>query len=239
MKHPRKSLALLLGLLMLTQAQAHQVWIEPVGKGYSLYFGEYEENLKETSPGLLDKMPVPQASASSSSKQQALDPLKQRDGFALGTVRADSLVAEVRNYPVFEKKTGEQTIRTKWIPAARHVTSLNAQAAKNLLDIVPTGKETRFAVLLRSKPLAKAKVTLVAPNGWQKQLQTDQNGELEVHTLWRGLYLLEVAHKENLAGEIDGEAYDIASFTSTLTFNVPKGPETPRPEAAKPNQGAY
>jgi hypothetical protein len=223
----------------LVHAQAHQIWIESTGKQYSLHFGEYDENLKEVSPGLLDKMPVPAVNSIGAGKSTSITPTKQKDGFALGKIQSDSIVAEVRNYPVIEKKSGEQVTRTKWVPAARYAITLGAQAPVNLLDIVPTSKPERFAVYFRGQPLAKTKVTLVAPNGWQKSLQSDQNGEVEAATLWRGLYVLEVGHKETIAGEINGDAYDIASFTSTLSFSADSGAETPRPAAAKPNPASY
>lgn len=36
-------------------AQAHQVWLEHSGSQAKLHFGEYNDNVRETSPGLLDK----------------------------------------------------------------------------------------------------------------------------------------------------------------------------------------
>ena len=36
-------------------AQAHQVWLEHSGGQARLHFGEYNDNLRETSPGRLDK----------------------------------------------------------------------------------------------------------------------------------------------------------------------------------------
>ncbi len=231
----KKPMTLLMGAFLFSQAYAHQIWIEPAGKAYSLHFGEYDENLKEVSPGLLDKVPLPVVNSTNAGKAQPVTPTKQKDGFALNATRAESLTAEVRNYPAFERKNGEQLVRTKWIPAARYVSGTGAQAPVNMLDIVPTAKDGRFAVYFRGKPLAKVKVTLAAPNGWQKALQSDANGEIEVATLWRGVYLLEVAHKDTVAGDIDGDTYDVASFTSTLTFTAEKGPVTPRPEPAKPN----
>jgi hypothetical protein len=36
-------------------AQAHHVWLEPDADAATLYFGEFGGNLRETSPGLLDK----------------------------------------------------------------------------------------------------------------------------------------------------------------------------------------
>jgi hypothetical protein len=234
----KKNLAAALLALSGATAYAHQIWIEPAGKAYAVYFGEYDENLKEVTPGLLDKMPVPAVSAISGKEEKPISAGKEQDRFALetGVLKSGAIVAEVRNYPSFERKNGDQVMRGKWVPAARHAIDHAAQAPRNLLDIVPTGEAGKFRLYFRGQPLTKAKLTLVAPNGWQKPLQSDDQGEFEVATLWQGLYVIEAAHKENTAGEIDGDKYDSASFTSTLSFIKADGPKTPRPEAAKPNQ---
>ena len=39
-------------------AQAHQVWLEHSGSQAKLHFGEYNDNVRETSPGLLDKFSI-------------------------------------------------------------------------------------------------------------------------------------------------------------------------------------
>ena len=234
----KHSLAISLLALSAFGAAAHQIWIEPAGKAYAVRFGEYDENLKETSPGLLDKMPVPEVSAYAGAEVTAVAVRKESDGFAVD-VKAPgqgALVAEVRNYPVFERKNGDQVTRGKWVPAARHVIGHAEQAPRNILDIVPTGTAGKFRLYYRGQPLAKAKLTLAAPNGWHKPLQSDAQGEFEVATLWQGLYVIEVMHKDPSAGEIDGEKYDSASFTTTLSFIRADGPKTSRPQAAKPNQ---
>lgn len=233
----KHSLAVSLLALSTFGAAAHQIWIEPAGKAYAVRFGEYDENLKEASPGLLDKMPVPEVSAYAGSEATTVAARKESDGFALDAKlpKQGALVAEVRNYPVFERKNGDQVTRSKWVPAARHVTGHAEQTPKSILDIVPVGAAGKFRLYFRGQPLAKAKLTLAAPNGWHKPLQSDAQGEVEVSTLWQGLYVIEVMHKEAAAGEIDGERYDSASFTTTLSFIRADGPKTPRQEAAKPN----
>lgn len=234
----KKSLLVSLLAMSAAVAHAHQIWIEPAGKTYSVHFGEYDENLKEVSPGLLDKMPLPAVLNIVGGEDKPVTVNKQGDGFALDikVLKEGALVAEVRNYPSFERKTGDQVTRGKWVPAARHAIGHAAQTPKNILDIVPSGAAGKFKLYFRGQPLPKVKLTLVAPNGWQKPLQSDDQGEFEVATLWQGLYVIEVSHKENVAGEIDGDKYDSASFTSTLSFFNATGAKTPRPAAAKPNQ---
>lgn len=234
----KHSLAVSLLALSTFGAAAHQIWIEPAGTTYAVRFGEYDENLKETSPGLLDKMPSPEVNAYTGSEAAAVAASKGSDGFALDAKLSEqgTLVAEVRNYPVFERRNNDQVTRGKWVAAARHVTGHAEQEPKSILDIVPTGTASKFRLYFRGQPLAKTKLTLVAPNGWHKPLESDAQGEFEVSTLWQGLYVIEVAHKDAVAGELEGDKYDSASFTTTMSFIRADGPKTPRPEAAKPKQ---
>ena len=74
-----KKITFITGLLMLGNVHAHHVWIEQEGNQATLYFGEFADNLREVSPGRLDRfvkpsvqkvsswssnMPMAQASAS-------------------------------------------------------------------------------------------------------------------------------------------------------------------------------
>ena len=60
-----KRLAIVSGLftslLLALPAGAHQVWLQQDGKQAKLYFGEFGDNLREVSPGLLDKFVSPSA----------------------------------------------------------------------------------------------------------------------------------------------------------------------------------
>ena len=47
--------ALVLALLTTASAHAHQLWLEHNAQGTRLYFGEFGDNLREVSPGRLDK----------------------------------------------------------------------------------------------------------------------------------------------------------------------------------------
>lgn len=60
-------------------------------------------------------------------------------------------------------------------------------------------------------------------------------GGVTVAPLWKGTCLVEVHYEDKAAGEINGEKYDKASYTSTLTFDNTTDPKTDRPAPAKPN----
>ena len=57
-------MAAIAALSFTGSASAHHLWLEPDGQGAKLYFGEFEGNLREASPGLLDRFtPLPEAKA--------------------------------------------------------------------------------------------------------------------------------------------------------------------------------
>lgn len=217
-------------------ASAHHIWLEPDGGALRLCYGEFGENLRETSPGLLDRL-APQAKSISATGNQSLAPAKGATCFAVpATPKAgDSVVAEDARYPISVRTRDGVTSRSTWWPAARFVTDRAARAPELTLDIVPLGGAT-FRVFFKGRLLAKAKVEVVAAFGWSKELRTDDNGDFDVALPWRGAYVFEVQHADRMAGKRGEEAYDTASYVTTLSLVQADGLDMPPlPPPAKPN----
>jgi uncharacterized GH25 family protein len=213
--------------LLASSASAHHLWLEPDGSGAKLYFGEFNENLREASPGLLDRFkPLPEAKAIGASSQP-LKVEKQPNAFAVsGTIGAgDSLVAEQAR--VTERKQGDKEVHTRGVLAARWVPDFAERAPLLTLDIVPTGKAGSFKVVYDGKPLAKAKLELKAESGWQRELQTDEQGAIAVTLPWRGTYVIEIEHVDPKAGGEGAGAYDRQRFVTSLSFKMSEGAEGP------------
>lgn len=222
---PGYALTLIAAMMFAGTAQAHQIWLEQTPKAANLYFGEFGENLRETSPGLLDKFVKPSATLSGAKGDQALTLNKQAHAFAL-SARAgknETITAEETNYPGFEKKTGETVVRSIWTPAARLVTSDAAQTPKLTLDLVPSGKPGEFKVYYKGQPLPKTKVGIIVQSGWAKEAISDEQGAVKFDLPWQGTYVLEVHHTDKTAGERDGKPYDVASYVTTLSLAQSKG----------------
>ena len=97
MSFPRLGLiALLFAATTATTAQAHHVWLEQDANGATLYFGEFGQNLRETSPGYLDKFIAPVAQRIGVAAAQPLTLSKTPRGFVLSgsAAKGESLVAE-------------------------------------------------------------------------------------------------------------------------------------------------
>ena len=225
-------------------AQAHHVWIEQDAQGAKLYFGEFHENLREASPGLLDKFVKPTAQRLSAQGAQAADMNKTPNGFAIAARAGagESLIAEEATYPVGESKQGDKTVRSLYVPAARLVTSFAKHEPKLTLDLVPTGQQGADGVQLQAfykgQPLPKAKVEVLTPFGWTREEHTDADGRFSVALPWRGTYVMEISHRDPAAGQrANGDKYDRASYVTSLTVSQPEGvPMLPASPPAAPNK---
>lgn len=228
-------------------AFAHHLWLEQAGQGLQISFGEFGENLREASPGALDKLePRAKAQSAAPSGTQAgaapaaarpLTVQKTGNGFTVsGKIEpTDSIVAEDVRYPVFVRTKDGTTTRSIYLPAARIVPDRTARAPLLDLDIVPVGGDA-FKVVYKGQPLPKAKVAVVTSAGWGRELHTDDKGEFSVGLPWRGPYVFEVQHADKTPGKRGEEAYDVVNYVTSLTVGQPDGLEPlPALPAAKPH----
>jgi len=233
----RGVLAALLALSFIGAASAHSLWLERQGDGLRLYFGEFEENLREASPGLLDRL-SPQAKVAVAGEGDKALKVDKMAGFftVAGVVSADdSVVAE--DVRIAERRTAEKVTRVLARLGARYVADFKERPPVNTLDVVPAGKPGAFKVFYQGKPLAKAKLELIAESGWKREFKTDEQGAVEAPLPWRGTYVIEVQHTDATPGKLGEEAYDTLRCASTLSFRLADGPPgPPMPPAATPKK---
>ncbi|MGE5864502.1 MAG: carboxypeptidase regulatory-like domain-containing protein [Rhizobacter sp.] len=219
--------------LLALPAAAQQLWIEQLNGNAMLLFGDYAENERGTSPGLLDELPEPRARLISLEGSDELTVRKRSAGFDLGVraARGQSIIAQDSRYPAWERTEGTRRTKTIWIPAARHVVDLGPQEAALALDVFPANRPGQFKVVFTGRPLAGAAVTAMTAWGWRQQVTTDANGEFSLRLPARGMYAVEVQHVDPRPGQRPGadgeEAYDEARFSTVLTFEQPTGPKAP------------
>lgn len=227
-------------LCVLGTAQAHQIWLEESSQGSAVVrFGEFGDNLREASPGLLDKFGKPVATLVSVNGEKSADGTKQADGFALPFTAKDgeSIIAEDAQYPLYSWREGDKQTRSWFYPAARQITDFSAQKPRLPLDLVPTGTPGELQLTYKEKPLPKTKVTLTVQSGWMKQAETDEQGKVSFDMPWAGAYVAEVSHDDRSGGERKGEKYDVVYYVTTLTYDKPDGIEpVPAGPASTPNK---
>ncbi|MGP9811835.1 DUF4198 domain-containing protein [Rhodopseudomonas sp. NSM] len=232
------SFAMLALLGAMNSAQAHQIWIEQAdGQNAIVRFGEFGDNLREASPGLLDKFSKPTATLVSAKGEQTVDAAKTATGFTLpfAAKAGEGIVAEDANYPLYTWKQQDKEVRNWFHPAARLITGFAALEPKLALDLVPTGKTGEFKLVFKGQPKPKAKVTLTTQSGWSKEAHTDAQGLVNFEMPWQGVYVAEVSYADRTPGERAGEKYDAVSYATTLTYVKADGlPPIPAGPAATP-----
>jgi hypothetical protein len=229
----RKTASIAFALLALsTAAQAHQIWIEQApGQNAQVRFGEFGESLREASPGPLDTLGLPTATLISGKTEKAGDGVKTSNGFTLPFTAAqgDTVVAEAANYPLYKVKRGDHEATNWYFPSARLVTDFAQQSPRLALDLVPAGKHGEFQLFFRGKPLPKAKVSLMTQSGWAREKSTDEQGKVAFDLPWKGTYVAEVSHDEQVPGERRGasgpETYHGVAFVTSVTYVKPEGVE--------------
>ncbi|WP_457488799.1 cobalt ABC transporter substrate-binding protein [Tardiphaga sp. P5_C10] len=232
------SIAVITLLGSIASAQAHQIWIEQAeGQNAVIRFGEFGENLREVSPGLLDKFGKPTGTLVSAKGEQKSDATKTANGFTLPfkVAAGDGIVAEDASYPFYTSKQQDKQITGWYYPAARLITGFAEQKPRLVLDLVPTGQDGQFKLVFKDKPKAKTKVTLVTESGWSKEAHTDEQGLVKFDMPWKGTYVAEVSFTDRNSGERAGahgtEKYDAVSYATTVTYvnanglpPIPAGP---------------
>ncbi|HEX7890274.1 MAG TPA: DUF4198 domain-containing protein [Ramlibacter sp.] len=200
-------------------AAAHYLWLEREGDAARLYFGEAAE-VREQSPGRLDEMPAPRLWDLSAAAERKL---ARRAGSFLGEGRVGPHLAAVEEgYAVKDwTRYGHGVVKPLFY--ARYspwpVRQAVPAAPELRLDVQPLpGAAPRAAVLFDGKPLAGAKLIVTAPNGWQQEHKADEQGQVALALPWRGQYVLEVVHREAVAGEFQGQRYEAKRHRATLTL---------------------
>lgn len=226
--HRHIALATLL-LPSLGSVQAHQVWLENAEGQAQLFFGEFHDNLRESSPGTLDKfLGTPTLVQRTAAGQEELVGQRTAKGFAYRTSPNAHTLFVVASYPLIERSQRNEAALL-WVPAARWVATPSQSVSANdkALDLVPTGQNGQFKVVFNGQVLPKAKVQMVAPSGWAREAHSDAQGTVHFDLPWKGLYVAEVQHKDKTTGQAMGKSYGEASYVTTLSFRVNEGMDSP------------
>lgn len=215
-----------IGLLLGTGlAQAHYLWIEPAQGGSALYYGEAEALLRESSPGRLDLVQGASAVFTRVVGTQAQPAALRR----LPAYLAIATPADATGVLVREESLEVRDLTANGLGLAKiHYYARHGQpaAAAPALPLDVQGTEPgALTVLYQGKPLAHAKLEVIAPNAWVQEHQTDKHGRVRINTPWRGLYVLHMLHQDPTPGEFAGKRYDRLRVHFTYSFVHPHGPD--------------
>jgi hypothetical protein len=212
------SMAILI-LSLINTADAHYVWLEREGEGPAYaYFGEWVDDVREKTGGLLDRIKAPRAFLGASITPL---PIKRHEDKLEITASGKGDIRLVEN-GVPPRDDSEKGGITRTIYYAK--TGRSETSAKLDLELVPTAAEGNTLVLLfYGVPLAKTEVTVIGPPKWEKHLTTDDQGRITMPTPWSGRYVLEVTHFEAKPGGSGNEKFDRTRHITSLSFVQPNG----------------
>ncbi len=203
----------IVGSLLSFNAAAHALWLES-NKGETaaakLYFGEYAEDKRETSPGKLDNIVEPVVTVvDAKGTEKSVKASRENDHFAIpggATVLVQALKQPIR----------EPQAETSAPVQRRFLYARLGNGGALPLDI--HNSENLLRLSFQGKPVPKAEVIVIAPNGWEKHLRTDEKGEVKFTVLEPGLYVVEAKHELINPGNFEGKAYAVESHKVTLSI---------------------
>lgn len=234
MKKITLSVALLLCAFF---ASAHAVWIETALKGTKnksqdvrVFLGEYAANERDSVSNWFSNM--------KDVKLFVTTPAGTREEISL---RADGRSLNGQFTPATEGTytlTISHTVETiygetriEYYATATVIVgkeSASRLAGGTLLSVVPAAEEAKgFAsvplTLYKDKaPLADAKVEVISPDGWVKELKSGADGVATFTPLQAGQYLVEASYNEKSSGTHYDKPYHSVVHIVTHSINVKK-----------------
>ena len=204
-------LAVAMSSMLSLNAAAHMLWLEGDATASKLYFGEYGENLREASPGKLDNIVTPMVTiVDAAGAEKPVTANRSSNYYAIPG--GPTILVQALKQPIRIPQGDKSAPLQRGFLYARQ-----GKGGSLPLDIQQNANKLRLTFM--GKPLAKAEITLIAPNGWEKPLHTDENGETNFSLPELGLYVAEAKHKENHPGEFEGKAYTSKNHTVTFSFS--------------------
>jgi len=201
-------------LALIDTAHAHFVWLERDGDGPArAYFGEWIDDIREKTGGLLDQFKTPRVFLGASDEPLPVKRNENNLEFAVKG-RGDVRFVDSGVPPREDKEKGGITKTIYYAKAGRSET-----AAKLDLELVPTQVNGKtFVLLFFAAPLAKAELTIIGPSKWEKPLVTDDQGRITLPTPWAGRYVLEITYFDEKPGGSGEEKFSRTRHISSLSF---------------------
>lgn len=81
-------------------------------------------------------------------------------------------------------------------------------------------KPIQLTALIQDAAAKGKTVSVFSPNGWSKELTTDENGKVVFIPLWAGRYVIEVSDMDNIAGQHYGKDFAATWKGATYSFEV-------------------
>ncbi|KQX15862.1 DUF4198 domain-containing protein [Flavobacterium sp. Root420] len=234
-----KKITLFLFILVASpQLFAHALWIETKATGtkgkaqeISVYFGEFSDNdITKADKWFSDLKDFSLVVISPSKKEikltaKALDNKYQAfftpDEDGVYTIVMHHKVKDVYGTMVLDYNSSAT------VTVGNAAKGNEAAANSNIIslfskDAIAAKQNTKINVnaLYEGKIAKEQKMKVIAPNGWEKELWSNENGEVSFTPIWPGNYMVEFAYTEKASGEHNGKKYDEIWKMATYLITV-------------------
>lgn len=217
---------------------AHALWLDTKatavkGKSHeiSIYFGEFSDNdITKSKEWFSDLKDFTLVLISPSKKEtilttKALETKYQAyfspDEEGVYTVILHHKVKDVYGTMVLDYNSSASIVvgnKTSGNNASQNKNSI-AVFCENF-DMAKSNAKINLLALYEGLPAKEQKVKVIAPNGWEKELWTNTNGEISFTPLWSGNYMIEFAYTEKTSGDHNGKKYDEIWKMATYKITV-------------------
>ena len=228
----------LITLLLSAQSFAHALWIETKATGtkgkaqeINVYFGEFsDKDITKTAKWFSDIKDFSLVVISPSKKEIKLTSTALEDKYqAFFTPDEEGIYTVVMHHTV---KDVYGTMKLDYNSSATVTVGNNSKenvglANPNVISLLSTEataakKDAKITVnaLYEGKIAKSQKMKVIAPNGWEKELWSDDKGAISFTPIWSGDYMVEFAYTEKNTGEHNGKKFDEVWKMATYLITV-------------------
>ncbi|MEL1255157.1 hypothetical protein AAEO57_15310 [Flavobacterium sp. DGU38] len=222
-----KKIAFAVLMLVVSPALfAHALWIETKATGtkgkaqeISVFFGEYADNdITKADKWFSDLKEFTLIVISPSKKEtkltaKALENKYQAfftpDEDGVYTIAMHHKVKDVYGTMVLDYNSSA-TVTVGIATKGNEATANSNVISLFSKDVINAKQKNKVTVTASydGKIAKEQKIKVIAPNGWEKELWSNENGEVSFTPIWSGNYMVEFAYTEKTAGEHNGKKYD-------------------------------
>jgi hypothetical protein len=229
---------LFLMLIASPQLFAHALWIETKATGtkgkaqeISVYFGEFSDNdITEAAKWFSDLKDFSLVVISPSKKEIKLTATALQNKYqafftpdedGVYTIAMHHKVKDVYGTMVLDYNSSATV--TVGNAAKGNEASVNSNIISLFSKDATTAKQkakVNVSALYEAKAAKEQKMKVIAPNGWEKELWSNENGDFSFTPIWPGNYMVEFAYTEKASGEHNGKKYDEIWKMATYLITV-------------------
>lgn len=228
----------LLAVSFSTQLFAHALWIETNATGIKgkpqevkIYFGEFaDKDISLTAKWFSDLKDFTLTVIAPDKRETKLTAVATTDYYkATFTPGENGVYTVIMHHTVKDTYDGMKIDynSSATVMVGNQPTGNNAEVNSNIIslfsDAVVAAKQNKNMLLKAiydGKLSEGQEIKVFAPNGWGKELYSNEKGEVSFSPLWPGKYMAEFAYTEKAEGEHNGKQYKEIWKVATYIINV-------------------